>query len=1035
MSKKNIKRRDFFKIAAVSGASAAIASCTADPVEKVLPYIVPPDDYVTGNPQHFATLCQECPSQCGLVVKTREGRAIKIEGNEFHPMNQGKVCAVGQASLQTLYSQDRITTAVFDKKELKTSEAVKKISEVIKEMVEKGEGSKIAYVSEAGTSTLHSLERNIFKTIGAKEIIFDAHSNNSLALASEKLFLRKELPYYRFEKIKFLLNFGADFLETWKDSIRHTREYTEFHAYKNNKRGLFTHISSHCGITGTNADEWISCPTGSELAITSAFIAEILPTAKIPNFQKIAIKNYIGKISIASVAKKYDISLTQLKTTAKNFIRTKSVAIGGGNVTAGKNQTELQIAIHILNYIAGNIGESVLYGVQHQIETGTHSIQQLLKDIKASKIKLVVVNKVNPVYSLPLSSKIKEIFSSTRVVSLSTEYNETTDLATDIIPLASSFESWGDTHFRKGSYALQQPVMGKIKQFDSIECGDFFLQLARSLQIQDENLAVASFVEYLKLSWMDIQKKVAVSYSFPQFWKKSLQKGGVFKKISPEKVEINIQYLSQNKVSEVAKTAGFSLLAVNSNFHSNRGTTGNKLWLLEIPHPITQAVWDSWVEINPDTAEKMGITHGDEVEVTTQHGSVKLAAYVYQHIHENTLAIPTGLGKSVLFPNYSSRVSFIAPFTRDNRKENIRTKVGINPMEIFSTEFDSFSGDIVYQETDVKVKPTGIKSYLVTLDGQYRGDIEALHTAGKAGYGDRSQKGRGFIKTASLGEANRGKFNDKEHHLRKRKYTTDTENPSSFYKSMERTVKEHPFGIEGRDVPDFHKPYKFEMVIDLDKCTGCSACVVACYAENNIAIVGKERAGLGREMSWLRIERYYEKNKKTGKLDALVTPQMCQQCGNAGCEAVCPVYATYHNPDGLNVQVYNRCVGTRYCANNCIYKQRRFNWRTYEFPFPSNMQLNPDVTVRDKGVMEKCTFCVQRIRDAKSKAKDNNRLIRDGEVKTACQQTCPTSAITFGNATDKNSKVSDLKRDKRAYHQLEDANYLPAITYLRKVQI
>ena len=225
----------------------------------------------------------------------------------------------------------------------------------------------------------------------------------------------------------------------------------------------------------------------------------------------------------------------------------------------------------------------------------------------------------------------------------------------------------------------------------------------------------------------------------------------------------------------------------------------------------------------------------------------------------------------------------------------------------------------------------------------------------------------------------------------------------------------------------------FYLTIDLDRCTGCSACVVACYAENNIAVVGKERQAVGREMAWLRIERYFDREESTGRLVTHYNPQMCNQCENAGCEPVCPLFATYHNPDGINAMVYARCAGTRYCANNCIYKSRRFNWRTYLFPDPLHMQLNPDVTVRSKGVMEKCTFCIQRIKDAKELAKREKREVRDDEIRTACQQTCPTNAIRFGNGQRSNTAVSLVKNNKRAYQQLEELNFKPSITYLKKV--
>jgi molybdopterin-containing oxidoreductase family iron-sulfur binding subunit len=274
-----------------------------------------------------------------------------------------------------------------------------------------------------------------------------------------------------------------------------------------------------------------------------------------------------------------------------------------------------------------------------------------------------------------------------------------------------------------------------------------------------------------------------------------------------------------------------------------------------------------------------------------------------------------------------------------------------------------------------------------------------------------------------------------KHHALQRFYTVNRKNKKSFYDPIAENVRKAVKKV-GKQTPVYNDPYKWEMIIDLDRCTGCSACVAACYAENNIPLVGKDRSNVGREMSWLRIERYFEKNQQTGKLETYYSPQMCQQCDNAGCEPVCPVFATYQTPDGLNAMIYNRCVGSRYCSNNCVYKQRRFNWRSYQFPSPLHLQLNPAVSVRSKGVMEKCTFCQHRIREMKDLAKDRGRDVNDGEIQTACQQACPADAIRFGNILDKNSKIRQIKeKSRRQYIQLPELNFQPAITYLKKVNL
>ncbi|MCP4578776.1 MAG: 4Fe-4S dicluster domain-containing protein [Deltaproteobacteria bacterium] len=400
---------------------------------------------------------------------------------------------------------------------------------------------------------------------------------------------------------------------------------------------------------------------------------------------------------------------------------------------------------------------------------------------------------------------------------------------------------------------------------------------------------------------------------------------------------------------------------------------------------------------------------------------------------ENCVAISTGLGRTIKFPDYThyKRDMFIPTKTSDPRRLK-EIKPGVNPVDLLSVEFDQLSGDLAMSTTVVQVSSLGRQGDLVSVDGHYR--PSKSHDQ-KGMLPDLSQKGRELARSDTAQGLSRHQKKGEDHHYKDRRYSVEnTEHKRSFYNKMSESVKKHPYNLTARETPEYYNPYRWEMVIDLDRCTGCSSCVVACYAENNIAVVGKERQSVGREMSWLRVERYFDRNEKTGRIETIFSPQMCNQCENAGCEPVCPLYATYHNPDGINTMIYARCAGTRYCANNCIYKSRKFNWRTYVFPAPLHLQLNPDVTVRDKGVMEKCTFCIQRIKDVKELAKKENRVVRDGEIKTACQQACPSGAITFGNGQDRSSLVSVQKKDKRAYHQLAELNFKPAVTYLKKVK-
>jgi molybdopterin-containing oxidoreductase family iron-sulfur binding subunit len=426
-------------------------------------------------------------------------------------------------------------------------------------------------------------------------------------------------------------------------------------------------------------------------------------------------------------------------------------------------------------------------------------------------------------------------------------------------------------------------------------------------------------------------------------------------------------------------------------FHDGR--SANKPWLQELPDPVTKMTWSSWVEIHPDTAGRLGISEGDILELTSDAGSIKAPAYLYPGLRPDVLAMPTGQGHTAY--------------------GRFAQGTGANVYNLLPAAATGFGGVAHY--VAVTVKNTGEHEYVAKTEGKVRdmgrGLVQGVTLANITAHGAHAEYPEA---AAPVPEYIEGVIHERAEAQHK-----DTERGNY--------AGEHP---------------RWAMTIDLAKCTGCSACVSACYAENNIPFVGKDGVRRGREMSWMRIERYYEGGADGEPLEARFLPMLCQQCGNAPCEPVCPVFAAYHTPDGLNGQIYNRCVGTRYCSNNCPYKVRYFNWFDYQnaadpafaWPEPMPWMLNPDVTVRSKGVMEKCTFCVQRIRGAQHEARMNNTVVKDGDIVTACQQTCPTGAIVFGDYNDPKSRVSMLGKDQRGYHVLDGLNTKPAITYLMKVR-
>jgi molybdopterin-containing oxidoreductase family iron-sulfur binding subunit len=985
---KGIRRRDLFKVMGAGSVAVTAAACSDHP-EKLIPYVLPPDniEFVPGNPLEYATTCMECPAACGMVVKTREARAIKAEGNPDHPINQGALCVRGQASLQTHYNPARIRAAMQrsgDKwTEMKWADAEALVAQKIKALADR-KGMLYITGNAAGTRAKF-LDAWLSAAGAAPKLVFDALATNSIRAANDKSFKRAEVPAYRIEDANYLLNFGAEFLETWLNPVRNNREFANMHSIDDVKKtkGKFVHIGPHRALTGANADEWIAVKPGSEGVLALALAREVAERNKGKlggDAERIlsALKAY----TLEKAAEATGVKAESLKQVADEFAKSSSsLALAGGNTVATPEGTATLVAVNLLNYAAGNIGKTVVFGGEGQSNAAATfpQVTDALERMRTGQVKVLIVDGANPLYHLPPAARAAEALSKVDfIVSLSSAWDETARVAHVVLPGQTFLERWGDANVQMGVHSLVQPVMAPVFPVKAAE--DTLLAVAKAIGVSAFNNA-PTYRDYLRTAWGALQKEQGVGGDFESFWRESLRKGGLFQKVSAStSVRFDLNALAGLQPEPKLAGEGLALLATASLRHYD-GRGASNPWLQEIPDPLSQVVWDSWADMNPRTARKMGIAHGDLIRISSAAGTAEVAAYLHYGVHDDAIAIPMGQGH-----------------TGSGRDADLR---GINVVGLLPGAFDKASGQFAFLSTRVKVEQTGKKAFLVQTDGSPR------------------QMGRELIQTMSLAEVKAGHEPKKEHEFR----------AHTFYPPREEQTA------------GYHVPYRWGMTVDVDRCTGCSACAAACYAENNVPVVGKERVALGREMSWLRIERYLEGDGDTAM--TLLQPMFCQHCGNAGCEPVCPVYATYHNPDGLNAQVYNRCVGTRYCSNNCGYKVRRFNWFNYEADAPLHMQLNPDVTVRSKGVMEKCTFCVQRIQRAKMAANNEGRDLRDGEVTPACVQTCANKALTFGNLADPTSQVSkksvreEAKKQERVrqYEVLEELRQAPGVTYLRKVTL
>jgi len=960
-----MNRRDFFKIVATSGASAAVAGCQRT-TENILPLVVPNEQLVPGVAAWFATVCRECPAGCGVLARNREGRVVKLEGNPDHPVNHGALCVRGQAALQGLYHPDRFVGPGVPEgrgvRPVSWESARTQVSDRIAELRKSGQGRAIAVVTQLENGSLGALLDTWVQAMGARpRVTLEPFGYEALRAANRITFGRDAIPYHAFEDAEVVLSFGADFLETWLSNVGHARGFGRMHAFRDGRAGTFIHVEPRQSLTASNADEWLRNAPGTEgmlaLAVLKVMVAEGLADRR--------FAETVAKVDVTRVADQSGVPVERIKHVAEVFGHARpGLAVGGGVAVSGGNATDTLVAINLLNAAAGNVGKTVRFGPDSAYGRVTPyaEVVQLAKAMERGEIKLLLLGPgVNPAFTLPGGLKFADaIKKAGLVVSFASLPDETTALAGLVLPDTHWLESWSDYSPREGVMGLLQPTMSPIR--DAKPMGDTLLAIGRAVLGTEEGkgpLPWGSQEQHLRSVWEPLVKTE---------WATALRQGGAWKEIAAAPVAARPVAVEAAAASLEGDPGGFALLAYPSfKFYDGRAAT--RAWLQETPDTMTQAVWDAWVEVPAEAAAKLGVVTGDVLKVASPHGALELPAYVSPTLHARAVAIPIGHRYA---PYHVPRYVAAPP-------------TPTNPVALLSGGAEPASGGAIYLGVSVTLAKTGGRRPLAIL--------QATH----------DQQERELARHVDLRAA-------REEALRGRR---EPEEPISMYPE-----KQYP-------------GYRWGLAIDVDACVGCQACVVACQAENNVAVVGKPSAAYGRAMHWIRIERWAE-----GRADHptnLFLPMLCQHCEVAPCEPVCPVFAAYRTDEGLNAQVYNRCVGTRYCGNNCPYHVRRFNWFEWEIPAPLEVQLNPDVTVRQLGVMEKCTMCIQRIVAGKDGAKDEKRAVQDGDIRTACQQTCPTQAITFGNLKDDKGAVVGLVRSPRAYHVLDELGTRPSVTYLKKV--
>jgi molybdopterin-containing oxidoreductase family iron-sulfur binding subunit len=976
-------RRSFFKIVATSGAAAAASGC-GRPAEQLLSLVTPTEEVVPGVPSYFSTVCRECPAGCGVMAKNRDSRVIKLEGNPSHPLSAGALCIRGQAALQGLYHPDRFRGALAAGKPIAWDEAEKRVAEKIGALARAKQGAKIALVSGLESGSLAGLMDDWVRTLGARpRVAYEPLGYEPLRAAHRIAFGRDAIPHYAIGEASYLLSFGADFVETWLGPVGYAGEFARMHGFAHGKAGTAVHIEPRLSITAASADEWVRNAPGTEGLVALALLKVIVDEgwAVATGADLGTLRAAAGAVDVAAAASASGVSAEIIKRLAHAAAASKgAVAIGGGIGVSGVNATDTQVAIALLNVALGAVGPRVRFGSDSAFgKISPYAEMAALTEAMAKgQIEVLVLADVNPVFTMPATSGFVDALAKVPlVVSLSNRPNETAARAALVLPALHPLESWGDYVAEAGVIGLMQPAMGPVqidgKPVEGKSTGDLLLSIGRQALGEDaakSPLKWDSFEAFLKEEWKKLAKEFGGGQSFPEFWQASLDRGGAWRAAPAAAAPLRPEAGRVAATAATLEGGGSHALLVypSARFYDGRGA--DKPWLQEAPDTMTQITWDGWVEVPAATAAQLELRRGDIVKLTSPHGSIELPAYPSESLHPGAVAVAMGQGHG-----------YAGEYARQRG-----LNAGANPVQLLGAAPEAASGGLPYLAVKVALAKTGARRPLAIPQST------------------QDQDDREIAQRVELGAA-------RELELRGRA----PEHAS------------HPSMYPAVKYPD----YRWGMAVDVDLCTGCQACVVACVAENNVPVVGKEQVAYGRDQHWLRLERWQE--GKPDHPDNIFLPMFCQHCEVAPCEPVCPVYAAYHTREGLNAQIYNRCVGTRYCGNNCPYHVRRFNWFNYTWPAPLDVQLNPDVTVRQLGVMEKCTMCVQRIIHGKARAREEDRPVKDGEVMTACQQTCPTQAITFGNLKDGGARVSTLSRSTRSYHVLEELGTRPGVTYLKKV--
>ena len=1030
----DVGRRDFMKVMGATFAAVGATACARLPERFANPYVQKPEELTPGRANWYATACRTCSAGCGLLMKSRDGRPIKVEGNAEHPVSQGGVCAAGQATVLDLYDGDRLRAPLVGGQAAKWDALD---AEVAKQLAAYGvNGKALALVT--GTLSGPGLKAVVAEFQahfpGAQHVVYEAEQIGAISAAHALTHQKAVVPGIHLDRADYILSFGADYLGTWLQPAAFTKQWQKGRTIgaDNKKMSHTVQVETRLSLTGSNADQRVRILPSEQRGLVLALAA------------KIGAATGADLGTAGSAGDKAPL----VEKWAKDLVGKKGKSI----VLTDSDDIAVQGAVAFINQQLGNYETTLDLNTPLQSHQGeTAAVEKLLADVKSGAVTGLVLVGVNPAYdSATPGAWAEAIKKATVSIAVSQRNDETAKLCKIVAASNHALESWGDLETVRGTITVQQPLVNPL--FDTRQAEDSLLKWA----VSSVNGQPSTILPFLQNAWKThVAPRAGKPADFQKFWDKAVHDGYVVagrenvivggpaevappqdapaalaeaaspvalpaaatavglpasatpeaKLEAPTPAQYTLEGVKKALASAAAKVegAGEFEVVLFPSIGLRNGQQANNPFLHELPDPITKSTWGNYALVSPKTAAKKGLSNSDVVAVKTAGGSVELPVILSPGLHDGAIAIPLGFG---------------------------RTAVGK-------------IGDGLGQDAR-KLAPTG---------APVKADVSKTGKTDPVAFSQihHSYEHRDSVRETSLEEW--------------------LEDPKAGNETLESSLHD-PFKNDKRITRSIwtrhdYPGHKWGMSIDLSKCTGCGSCVVSCNIENNIPVVGKTEVLLRREMHWMRIDRYYSerdpapadgKDWDSTKDDLLALadnpevvhmPMLCQQCDNAPCETVCPVLATVHSSEGLNTQAYNRCIGTRYCANNCPYKVRRFNWFNYPHGELEGKQdvdlvrlaLNPDVVKRARGVMEKCSFCVQRIQEVKAAAvregrvdqNANGQICKPDEVKTACQQSCPAEAITFGDMNAA-SQVKKQYDDPRNYSALVEVGTQPAVTYMTKVR-